>query len=443
MKNTHVILSTFLFILLVYGTAFGQSSDYVLDKPEQKRTIDSIGSQLKANYVFPEVATEMYQQLCDHFKKNEYTSITNPYDFASQLTSDLRAVSKDLHLRVIYAPDEIAEENNAVTEEERATLQKRALERMQRDNFGFKEVKILEGNIGYLDLRGFYPATYGGETAVAAMNYLSNADALVIDLRQNGGGSPEMIQLISSYLFDATPVHLNNFYWRPQDKNTQTWTLPFVPGKRRPDIPVYVLTSKNTFSAAEEFCYNLKNLERATLVGETTGGGANPGGTVNVTEKYRVWIPQGRAINPITNTNWEGTGVSPHIEVAAEEALERAELEALEKLMKAAKDSTRIAFYRWYLQGIQTKMNPAEVGDADLRKYVGTYGPRKITIADGTLFYQRENGPKYPLVPMGDHWFILEGLDNFRIEFQQEADKVVALIGHYDNGSADKSTRTP
>src|SRR5262249_27539808 len=139
--------------------------------------------------------------------------------------------------------------------------------------------------------------------------------ALIFDLRRNGGGSPNMVQLITSYLFDPEIRHLNSFYIRPMDKHIQFWTLPYVPGKRLPTVPVYVLTSGYTFSGAEEFAYNLKQMQRATLIGETTGGGANPGAPFPVHSGLIVFIPGGRAINPITQTNWEGTGVAPDMEV--------------------------------------------------------------------------------------------------------------------------------
>ncbi len=439
-KQTYITIITFIFLLINVVESHAQSSAYTLDKQEQKRTIDSICTQLKANYIFPDVAKEMSQLISDNYKQKVYKSITDPNKFAARLTKDLRSVSNDLHLRVNYAPQQIAERRNATSEEERAKLEKRQIARMKRDNFGFQEVKILNGNIGYLDLRGFFPTEHGGETAVAAMNFLSNTEAIIIDLRQNGGGSPQMIQLISSYLFDAEPVHLNNFYWRPRDENTQTWTLPHVQGKRNPDADVYVLTSKRTFSAAEEFSYNLKNLERGTLVGEITGGGAHPGGTINVTDKYMVWMPQGRAISPVTKTNWEGTGVKPHIEVSAMEAKLKAQAIALEKLK--TKDSTRVNFYNWCLKEVETKQNPVKLDALSLKKYVGSYGSREITIEDKQLIYQEKGQNKHKLIPMGDNWFMLEGVDYLRVEFLKSDNDFVTLKRHFQNGHSDKSSKT-
>ncbi len=317
-------------ILLLNTEALAQGVESSLTAEEMSASIDSINSVLQKNYIFPEVADKMGQSLKANLRKGKYNSLVNAAGFARQLTKDLQSISNDKHLSVNYNPQLITAEKNAVTDEEKAKQEHQRIMELKRSNFGFQEIKILEGNIGYLDLREFADPKYAGETAIAAMNFLSNADALIVDLRQNGGGSPSMIQLISSYFFSAEPVHLNNFYFRPTNENTQTWTLPYVPGKRRPDIDLYILTSSYTFSAAEEFCYNLKNLKRATIIGETTGGGAHPTGSVIATDKFFVRVPKGRAINPITNTNWEGNGVTPHIQVSSEEALATAHAKALE-----------------------------------------------------------------------------------------------------------------
>ena len=250
-----------------------------------------------------------------------------------------------------------------------------------------------------------------------------------------------MIQLITSYLYDEEPVHLNNFYYRPTDSHTQTWTLPHVSGKRNPDALVYVLTSQRTFSAAEEFSYNLKNLERATLVGETTGGGAHPGGHRIATDRFAVWLPNGRAINPISNTNWEGTGVTPHIEVEQQQAFNTAYAKALEDLIENNPDENAQARYQWIIEGLKAGEQTIELSDADIKAYTGNYGPRVITTKNNDLYYQREDGPQYKLIPMGNHKFMIEEIPYFRIQFEHQNDQVTALIGQYDNGRTDRNKK--
>ena len=427
-------------LLSFFSCVFAQQPD--LTANERQLVIDSISSKLDANYVFPEVATEMSTSIKSKLRDGNYNSINDPQEFAARLTEDLQAISKDKHLRVSFAPDRIAEQQQTVTPEDSIDFMNRYIASMKRDNFGFKEVKMMGGNVGYLDLRSFSNVEYAGPTAVAAMNFLSNSDAIIIDLRSNGGGSPAMIQLISSYLFGSEPVHLNNFYWRPSDRNTQTWTLPHVSGTRSPDTPVYVLTSGSTFSAAEEFSYNLRNLERATLVGETTGGGAHPGGTITATDRFIVWVPTGRAINPITNTNWEGTGVKPHIDVPAADALNVAHLEALKHLMEKNKDDDELrAYYEWPMAELNLKNNPVSLDTGALKKFAGSYGPRKVTLKDGKLIYQRDQGRIYELLPYSDNEFMLIGLDYFRIRFIMENNKVTALQGMYSDGRTDKNNR--
>jgi C-terminal processing protease CtpA/Prc len=205
-------------------------------------------------------------------------------------------------------------------------------------NYGFEKIDRLEGNVGYLRVDGFMPADVGGETAIAAMNFLANTDALIFDMRYSvNGGDPTMSVLLSSYLFDK-PAHLDDFYWREGDRTEQIWTMPYVPGKRFIGKDVYFLTSKRTISAGEGFVYELQNLKRATVIGEITAGGANPGFEYRINEHFMIFVPMGRAINPITKTNWEGVGVKPDIPVPAEQALNTAHLIALKKLLETTTD---------------------------------------------------------------------------------------------------------
>lgn len=326
-----------IFLFQFYFTEIlAQQVSPTLSVKEMAITIDSICEKLQKNYINPKVADEMSYILKTNLKNNNYISIIEPSNFAQQLTKDLQAISKDKHLSVIYNPSVIAREQ-ALTDKERAKLEieekDEILKGLRRDNFGFKEVKVLEGNIGYLDLREFADPKYSGETLTAAMNFLGNTNAIILDLRNNDGGSPAMVQLIASYFF-STPTHLFDFYNRPKKELTQSWTLPYVSGIFKPSADLYILTSKKTFSAAESFTYCMKNLKRAAIIGETTAGGAHLTGAVIATNNFFVRIPQGKPTSPITNTNWEGVGIIPDIQVHSDEALKIAHSKALEKLKK-------------------------------------------------------------------------------------------------------------
>jgi hypothetical protein len=314
-----------------------------VDRPVSASTrsavVRGIVDALRGDYVFPDIGTTMAASLEAGLAADRWRGLDSSIAFAESLTAQLQTISRDKHLRVVYREEAIPE--RAEAGEPTPAERERFVRDMAARNFGFERVERLPGNIGYMDLRGFNdPGAGADEVAVAAMNFLANCDALIVDLRKNGGGHPEMVALLSTYLFpEGARVHLNDLYFRPADETTQFWTLPSVPGKRLAGKDVYILTSKYTFSAAEEFTYNLKNLERATIVGETTGGGAHPGGMVRLGDHFAMFCPTGRAINPISRTNWEGTGVAPDLACSAEEALSLARVTALERLLAKAQDA--------------------------------------------------------------------------------------------------------
>jgi hypothetical protein len=417
-----------------------QASAETLNKQTRKNTVASISHLLTEKYVYPKVAEKMNMYIQQQLKKGQYAKFDSADAFADQLTDDLQSLSKDEHLRIIHSPEKVAAKRQQEAQPDSAEFSPDFLRQARQENFGFKEVKIIDGNIGYLNLSKFYDASIGGQTAVAAMNFLANADSLIIDLRKNGGGEPSMVQLITSYLYSSERVHLNSFYWRPSDTHTQTWTLPHVQGNRRPDIPVYVLTSNGTFSAAEEFSYNLRNLTRATLIGETTGGGAHPGGTEVVNEKFLIWLPQGRAINPVTNTNWEGVGVKPHIAVDSQDALNIAHKEALRALAQANPGEHGFK-YRWHIQTLNARSTPIKLDRKKLANYVGVYGPRTITLENDELYYQRKGRDKFKLSAIDSTTFAVEGSASFRIQVVVSNGKSTALRGLSDSGSSSENPR--
>ena len=315
-------------------------ADVTIDAATRATVLDGILAKLDARYVDPALAKRMRDDIARRRKRGEYDKITSAAAFGDSLTSELRAVSHDRHLAVRYSHEPVPVSSDSLTPAEAA----REEEFNRVRNYGFEEVSRLRGNVGYIRLRGFAQGEEAYKAATAAMELLGHTDALIFDLRQNGGGSGEMVQYLCTYLVKAgDPVHLNDVYSRPDDFTQQFWTLPSITGARYTDREVYVLTSKRTFSAAEEFAYNLKNLKRATIVGETTGGGAHPVRFERLAENFEMSVPYAKSINPVSKTNWEGTGVAPDVAVGADDALKTAHKLALEHLKSTAADPQAIA----------------------------------------------------------------------------------------------------
>ncbi len=298
-----------------------------LDAAERQRVIDGVAAKLNEFYVYPEGAQKMNEAMMAHQKRGEYDAITDGGAFAVRLTRDLQDVSHDKHLHVNYSPFKLPPDRDGPSAQDLEQMKTR----MEHDNCGFEKVEILSRNIGYVKFNMFADPAICGPTVVAAMNFLAHTDAVIFDLRENGGGDPKMVALIATYLFDRSE-HLNDLYDRKADATTQYWTQSFVLGTKLGNKPVYVLTSNRTFSGAEEFSYDLKNLKRATVVGETTGGGAHPVRGVRIDDHFMLGVPFARAVNPVSKTDWEGTGVEPDVSVKAADALETAQKLAEAKL---------------------------------------------------------------------------------------------------------------
>ncbi len=300
-----------------------------LDSETRSRVLDAIVAKLTDVYVFPDVAKKMEQALRDNQKNGAYDVVVDSRAFADLLTEQLQAVSHDRHLRVNFTPMTLPKGDPEPSAEDKARFR----DQLEKMNCGFEKAERLDGNIGYIKFDMFGDAEICGPKATAAFAALGDVDAIIFDLRQNGGGQPEMVAFVSSYLF-AKKTHLNDIYERKANKTTQYWTKPDVPGKKLAKQPVFVLTSHDTFSGAEDFAYGLKNLKRATIVGETTGGGAHPTMGARLDDHFEIGVPFARSISPITKTDWEGTGVEPDVKVPADQALDKAKQLAADKLAK-------------------------------------------------------------------------------------------------------------
>ncbi|NOU52195.1 S41 family peptidase [Pseudoalteromonas sp. JBTF-M23] len=313
------LIKSFVCSMLLCGTTIGSVMANEISSEIQQNTITKLSTLLEEHYVFEDVAKQTTAKLKAEFEAGKFAQYHDAEGFAMALTEWLQTQAKDRHLRVRVNPSS----DNVIGA--KARFEDSLLKPLNRgaSSQGVLEVSMLEGDIGYLQLNSFRGLEDTKAYLDAAMTVLSSAQAIIIDLRKNGGGSPFTVQYLCSYFFDKKLL-LNSLYYREEDETRDFYVLDDVSGKKLTDIPLYILTSKRTYSAAEEFSYNMRTRERATLVGETTGGAANPGGMFPVNETFRTFIATGTAINPVTKTNWETVGVEPHVKVAPEQALDKA-----------------------------------------------------------------------------------------------------------------------
>ncbi len=331
------------------------AADFVLDDTLRHQILDAVVTTLD-QYVFPEIAETLQTDIQQRRSHQGYEEISGGEQLATVLTLQLQELSGDQQLKVHFSaqplpdlsPDEVPSAAALAAEEYQSSLR----------NFDINRLERLRGNVGYIELYGFEPPEFAGPAIAAAMQFIAHTQALIIDIRHNRGGSPAMVALLCSYLLPAYPsVHLNDLYWRPDDSTRQWWTIPHLPAPRYVDKPVYILTSQETFSAAEEFAYNLQVLKRAVIVGEHTAGGANPGRGYRLHDHFWMFVPTGRSINPVTHTNWGESGIIPDVKVPAELTLLTAHLMALNTLLETAPSGPQFRELQQSMLRVERELN--------------------------------------------------------------------------------------
>jgi len=409
-----------LFFIIVFISIdyplHAQEQDLKINSSTKAEVIDSVLNAFMIHYVYPDTAKEFNKIVRKKYKKGEYDGIEDLEDLVDQLTRDLMGVSGDQHIRVsVMSPDDFSPAiGDTITEDK---IAERA-----RENFYFKKVELLLGNIGYLRLDIFDDPVYAGPTAVAAMNFLENCDAIIIDLRNNHGGEEKMVKLLASYFFKE-PTLLNSLYFTENDSLRQSWTYAYVPGKKLINADLYILTSGNTASGAEAFTYGLKNLGRAIVVGETTAGAAHWAEYYDFPSlRVRAKIPIARPINPVTKTSWEKTGVKPDIETPAGDALKIAHVEALKKLIDKKHDEDLKRDLEWHLIKAEAQLNPFILSRDDMLKYTGTYGRYAILVKQGQLYWRYSDGTDFILIPITSDLFGFDDTEDIRVEIERKSD---------------------
>jgi len=397
----------------------------------RSEVVQNAAAGLADGYVDAEVGRAIGQGLVAKLKAGAYDALTNPAQFAEVVTRDLRATNGDLHLGLRFSPTPPAAGRPAGDPFGDAP----------RQNFGFGRAEILEGNVGYLEITGFNGVNGYQEVAVDALRFLSRTDALIIDLRRNGGGSGETTHFVFSHFFGATPVPTIKVQSRANPEGTVRQSLASVPGPRRPDVPLFLLTSQGTASAAEEFSFVLKNRHRATLVGTRTAGAGHMVAARPIGHGFTLSVSITHVSDPATGLEWEQVGVQPDMAVPAERALLEAHAAALRVIVAATADATRARTLNRLLAAADARRQPKPVDARRLARFAGTYEGRVVALVEGRLLYSRAAGVLgAELVPLGGDRFALGAT---QLLFEEQAGTVRLTIEQADGTQVSLTRSAP
>lgn len=359
-----------------------------LDGKTIEQTITSAMAVLQQKYVFPSLADSAAGSILTRLRKGQYQGIATGGELAFQLTRELQLLTGDQHLKVTYSE---RVPNSTETGDRKDQSRENWTEALLKENnYGISDKKILQGNIGYLNIPLFGPLEKCADTLISAMAYVSGTDALIIDLRSCRGSLDEnTIPFLHSYFFEES-VHLSDFFTRESGHTKQFWSAAWLPGKRYIGKPIYLLTSGRTFSGGEAFCYDLQQHKRAKVIGEVTRGGANPTQLERLNDQFNIAVPYARSINPLTGTNWEGSGVRPDSLVRSNLALYLARLIALEEIRKGADKADDEAKLQEFIS--QLRKNPPSF--RTITFVLQGYGNASEVAVSGSFNYYSRNSLK-------------------------------------------------
>lgn len=415
-KPSHAKLGSEVYRFLQQQPSDHQSPSRMLQIDADVRTevAQKFAQALADDYAYADKGAQMAAAIRAKLNSGGYNGITSPMEFARALERDARAVVDDRHVAVGFNPGPMR-----VQRMRTGAPSPEMFAQMRRQNAAIPEVKILDGNIGYIVVNGMLPDAAAKDTIASAFAFLANTDALIIDLRGNPGGNGS-IGLYMSYLSEGAPYLLDTVHWR-NGTSMETRTTDLGASSYGNKKPVFVLTSHSTFSAAEALAYDIQSFKRGMIIGETTGGGANPsagGGMLPLGDGFFARVPTGYVVNAVTKTNWEDVGVKPDVEVPAGDALTKAWSLALGKLASSAENPQS--------RDLLAALSSAKLdGEASLSaaQLTGTYavqrgGPPVVITEDGGKLCEVRRGAgeeeKVPLRRLaGDRY----GLDGFPVGF--------------------------
>ncbi|MEQ1865494.1 MAG: S41 family peptidase [Micropepsaceae bacterium] len=409
-------------VVLALGTA--AAAVPTLTREQGRAAVDEVLRLVGAHYVFPDKRAAIVAAVKAARDGGAY-DIANPQEMAEKLTADLSKASGDGHLYMNYNPAQFADLSRPAAG--RHEPSRFALDEGRERNDGYDEQKVLSGNVRYVRVSGFIWSEKTTPPIVdAAARFLSNGDAIVIDLRGNGGGHAEAVQRLVSYFFAGGTQELMRFHDGLSGKTDINRVLAKLPSPRLAGKPLYVLIDGGTGSAAEEFAYHIQQFKLGTLVGETTAGAANNNQLFPVAPFFVASVSVGRPEHPVSHTNWEKAGVAPQVTTPSADALNQAHLLAL-KILAAGATQAQKDGYAWDIAGLEATLKPVQVSTQELDAYVGTYGVRRIWREGATLKFQREQRPVTDLIPMGPDLFGLASTASVRLQFRRANGRVVGF----------------
>jgi len=400
-------------------TSYSQANN-TLNAKIRTETIETLSEMLVDFYVIPDTGKEMAKLLKENLNNGKYNAIEEFAQFASSVTNDLYEISNDKHLSIYYSPSQVEyfKKLKTLSDSEKKINSVNEKRQESKNNFGFEKLEIMSGNIGYLRLSTFANIDYAAETANSAMSFLSNADAIIIDLRNNNGGWPATIQFLASYFYDYSEGENTVLFHQYITYNNQLISypvLPYLPGKRIAKIPLCILINRYSISAAECFAYSLQKLGRATVIGEQTNFGAHATrGPEILNDYFMLKLPVGKMISPITNTSWEGVGVKPDIIADSKNPLDVA-LEIIRPKQKTEK-----------------RMDETIPADEKLKPYIGTYefAPNNnitISVIGNQVFVEiTGRSGQFEVVKLEGDKFNVPGMDIF-VTFIKENSHITGL----------------
>lgn len=426
-----------LLALVTLGAVNLNAQQEHLSQTEVTEVVQKTASLMSDFYVIKEKGQAMSKALLDKLNRGNYNSL-NGGELADILIKDLRSISNDFHLMMKFYPEGGASQYYEI-EEDNVSRENR-IERARENNYSIQQVSILSGNIGLLKLNGFSDSQNmeAIQALASSMNLLTHTNALIIDLRDNSGGDPDMVQFLMSYFFEGEAIHYNTFHFRDgKDNYIEKYTLPYVPGRKNATRPLYLLIGKKTFSAGEAFAYALKHLKRATIIGETSRGGAHGSEFKLINDRFDMSIPVARAINPITGSNWEGKGVAPDHEIDEEKAQNLAHMMAFEAVIDAVEDGPAKLAHEWNFLPLKSMLFPSNPSEELLKKYVGRYDEgRRVFLEKGQLKYQRDNGSISTLKAISTTDFTSDQFSDIRLRFDIYEGEVMGLLLYLENGQS-------